>query len=288
MQIRKQTPLSVWNQLNSRQQKYLELIYQADQSAERFEKMSWNDGRRRRPASVWRWLYYGDIDGRPSPLKSRLLRTELVDNGTGSTLNALERRTLIECDGSVPELYIKITLLGRKAVRTGTNESVVKPPRTPRGMLSYKAWQAMVLVFKAGKEGVRLNGFGKYTEGIHINVWKHLEQLDPPLVEGYSCSHFTAFGMVFYVRHYEKYRETYPDIDTPEPRSTIDSIIDKLRACKSRTLIRLVQLRRGVKGIQEAADEIGTPVSFDALRQFEDGQAIKLEQLKKIIDWLVQ
>ncbi|BDM83543.1 hypothetical protein [Acaryochloris marina] len=284
----KQTPLSIWNQLNSRQQKYLELIYQADQSAERFEKMSWNNGRRSRPASVWRWLYYGDIDDRPSPLKSRLLRAELVDNGTGSTLNALERRTLIECDGSVPELYIKVTRLGRKAVRTGTNESVVKAPRTPRGMLSYKAWQAMVLVFKAGKEGVQHDGYSKYTEGIHMYTWRHLEQLAPPLIQGYSCSRFTAFGFIYYSRHYEQYRETYPDIDTPESRLTIDDIINKLRAFRMQTLVQLVQMKRGVKGIQEAADEIGTPVSFAALSQFEDGQTIKLEQLEKIIDWLVQ
>ena len=104
--------------------------------AEQFEKASWKQGRERRPAAVWRWLFYGDINDRPSPLKSRLLNAGLVDDGLGSTLDALERRALIECDGKVPELYVKATRLARKVIRTATDHPNLKTTRIHKGMLA--------------------------------------------------------------------------------------------------------------------------------------------------------
>ena len=283
----KQTSLSIWNQLNARQQKYLALIYKADQSAEQFEKASWKNGRERRPASVWRWLFYGDINDRPSPLKSRLLNAGLVDQGTGSTLEALESRSLIECDGKVPELYIKATRLCRKVVRVGTDQPVVRATRTPKGMLSKKAWQALILIGKAGKEGFALDGWSQYTQGIHLNVWKHLQQQEPPLTQGYDRLYHTVFGVLFYIRNYEKYRAVYPDIEAPEPKNNVDNIVATVKQ-RRRQIPHLIRTKRGAKGLDEAAAEIGPPVSPAILSQIEEGQAIQPELLNRIVDWIVR
>lgn len=285
--MNKQTAQDIWNQLNSRQQKYLEIIYQADQDVEQFEKSSWIKGRERRPASVWRWLFYGDINDRPSPLKSRLLRAGLVDNGTGSTLDALERRTLIECNGSVPHLYIKATRLGRKVVRTGTKEPIVKRTRTPKGMLSQKAWLALVLIGKAGKEGIHL-GANQYSEGIHINVWNHLQKHDPPLIQGHSQLHYTVFGALFYIHHYKRYREIYPDVDAPRPRYTADVIARKIKAGNRRQLLSLIRLKQGARSLEEVAAEVGVPVSVLRLSQLENDESIQPERLERIVDWIVR
>lgn len=283
----KQTSLSIWNQLNPRQQKYLTLIYEADQSAEHFEKASWKKGRERRPASVWRWLFYGDINDRPSPLKSRLLNAGLVDQGTGSTLDALESRSLIECDGSVPELYVKATRLCRKVVRVGTGQPVVRATTTHKGMLSRKAWQALILIGRAGKDGLSLDGWSQYTQGIHLNVWKHLEQQEPPLIKGYDRLYHTVFGVLFYLRNYEKYRELYPEIEAPEPKNNIDNIVATIKQ-RQRQIPHLIRAKRGTNGLEETADEIGTPVTSVMLKQIEEGQAIQPELLNVIVDWIVR
>ena len=283
----KSTTLSIWNQLNARQQQYLALIYEADQAAEQFEKGSWVKGRKRRPASVWRWLFYGDINDRPSPLKSRLLRAGLVDNGTGSTLDALERRALVECDGQVPQLHVKVTRLGRKVVRTGIDEPVVRRTRTPRGMLSQKAWQALILIGKAGKEGLLLDGWSPYTQGIHLNIWRHLQQQNPPLIKGYNRLHHTVFGVLFYLRHYERYREIYPEIEVPEPKNTVENIARQIKK-RQRQIPYLVQMKRGPKDLEEIAAEIGEPVTSSTLSQLENGEVVQPEQLERIVDWIVR
>ena len=268
----KQTSLSVWKQLNARQQKYLALIYEVDQSAEHFEKASWKSGRERRPAAVWRWLFYGDINDRPSPLKSRLLNAGLIDQGTGSTLDALESRALIECDGRVPELYVKATRLCRQVVRVGTDQPVVRTTRTPKGMLSKKAWQALLLIGSAGKEGFALDGWSQYTQGIHLNVWKHLERHDPPLIKGYDRLYHTVFGVLFYLRNYEKYRAVYPDIEAPEPKNSVDNIVATIKQ-RQRQIPHLIRTKRGAKGIEETATEIGSPITPEILRQIEEGES---------------
>ena len=282
----KQTPLAIWNQLNPRQQQYLMLIYQADQSAERFEKASWKQGRARRSASVWRWLFYGDISDRPSPLKSRLLNAGLVDEGLGSTLDALERRSLIECDGKVPELYVKATRLARQVIRTATDQPTVKTVRTPKGMLSQKAWQALVLIGKAGKEGLLLDGWSQYTQGIHLNVWKHLEQQEPPLIKGYDRLHHTVFGVLFYLHHYERYREVYPDVEAPKPKNSVEDIARTIKKRQQQIPV-LIQMKRGNEGLEQVAAEIGSPVSAAILKQIEDGQTIRPIVLDKVVDWIV-
>ena len=283
----KQTSLSIWNQLNARQQQYLALIYEADQSAEQFEKTSWKKGRERRPASVWRWLFYGEINDRPSPLKSRLLSAGLVDQGTGSTLDALEGRSLIECDGQVPELYIKATRLGRKVIRAGTDQSAVKGTRTPKGMLSQKAWRALILIGKARKEGLLLDGWSQYTQGIHLNVWKHLQQHDPPLIRGHDRLYHTVFGVLFYLRHYERYREVYPDVEAPTPRNNVDNIAATIKG-RRRQIPHLIRMKRGAKSLEETAAEIGQPVSPAILGQIENGQGVQPEMLDRIVDWIVR
>lgn len=278
----KQTSLSIWNQLNVRQQKYLSLIYEADQSAEQFEKASWKSGRERRPAAVWRWLFYGDINDKPSPFKSRLLNAGLIDQGTGSTLEALESRALIECDGKVPELYVKATCLCRKVVRVGTDQPVVRATRTLKGMLGKKAWQALILIGEAGKEGFPLDGWRQYTQGIHLNVWKYLERQEPPLIQGYDRLYHTVFGVLFYLRNYEKYRAVYPDIEAPEPKSNVNNIVATIKQ-RRRQIPHLIRTKRGAKGLEETAAEIGPPITPEILNQIEEGQVIQPELLDRIV-----
>lgn len=126
---------SAWQELNDRQRQYLEVIYRADTEAEAAEAASWKRGWKRRPANVWRWLSYNLTNlGSPTPLKRRLLRQDLVDQGTGSTFDALARRGLIlyeEGDGLMAR--IRLTTQGRKVARMGLGESTTK--KLPTGTL---------------------------------------------------------------------------------------------------------------------------------------------------------
>src|SRR5256885_2456123 len=86
-----------WVDLNERQQHYLQAIYETDQEQEADERGMWKRGGRPRPASVWRWMEYGVFDGVGSMLYTKLYLRKLVDEGTGSTFNALESRGFIKC-----------------------------------------------------------------------------------------------------------------------------------------------------------------------------------------------
>lgn len=171
----KQAALFQWHQLNDRQQTYLNTIYELDQEAEQVQKQRWFKGKERQSAEVWRWFLYGDVnDAMPSRLKSRLLSAALIDQGTGSTFEALVRRGFIECRGEDPILEVKMTRLGRQIVRAGTHEPIVRATRTPKGMLSAKAWQALALAYWAGKAGLPHEQNYRYRKGIHLSVWDRL------------------------------------------------------------------------------------------------------------------
>lgn len=47
-----------WDELNKRQQAYMQAIYEVDQETEANEKSVWSRGGRPRPAIEWRWMYY--------------------------------------------------------------------------------------------------------------------------------------------------------------------------------------------------------------------------------------
>ncbi|MEL7228278.1 MAG: hypothetical protein AAGL17_26480, partial [Cyanobacteria bacterium J06576_12] len=118
-------------------------------------------------------------------------------------------------------------------------------------------------------------------------VWKHLQQQEPPLIQGYDKLYHTVFGVLFYLRNYEKYREVYPDIEAPEPKNNVDNIVATVKQ-RRRQIPHLIRTKRGAKGLDEAAAEIGPPVSPAILSQIEEGQAIQPELLNRIVDWIVR
>lgn len=106
-----------WDDLNTRQQAYLTAIFDQDQENERNEQSQWSRGGRPRPAIEWRWMFYGlrpDL-GIESPLRARLRATHQIDEGTGSTFEALAERGLIlvqyRCNGH--ETFLQITPAGK-------------------------------------------------------------------------------------------------------------------------------------------------------------------------------
>jgi len=62
------------------------------QEQEAEERGMWKRGGTPRPASVWRWMEYGVFDGVGSTLYMKLYLRKLIDEGTGSTFNALDYR----------------------------------------------------------------------------------------------------------------------------------------------------------------------------------------------------
>ncbi|MEL6263840.1 MAG: hypothetical protein AAFO06_24410 [Cyanobacteria bacterium J06597_16] len=267
-----QTALSQWNALNSRQQKYLALIFKIDQDSEKTEKQSWFKGEERRPASEWRWMFYGDLNFIESRLKSLLRDAGYVDPGTGSTFKALERRGLIECEGEVPELQIKITKLGRQVIRAGTNKPTKSRPKTPKGMLTQKAWQAISEAFQQNDVWVPPSILSRLTEH------------NPPLVTGSKTLHLTTCGHLFYIRNYQQYREIYPDIDAPIPSQTEAEFMSELEAPEG-DKSALARVKRWGRGMKETAAEIGA-IRPSELFRFEKGQPVNPEKREQILSWL--
>ncbi|MBF6043412.1 hypothetical protein HBO10_29565 [Pseudomonas sp. WS 5503] len=119
--------------LNKRQQAYLVVAYELDQSAE-----DANSGPGARAASDWRWIEYGP-DGRvrkltyDGPLRVALESMELVGHGTGSTWGSLEKRGLILTEhrliglGSLQSLFVRMTTEGRRVARAVQGVEIVKP-----------------------------------------------------------------------------------------------------------------------------------------------------------------
>lgn len=127
-----------WTDLNERQQQYMQAIYETDQEQEAEERSMRKRGGRARPASVWHWMEYGAFDGVGSTLYTKLYLRKLVDEGTGSSFNALESRELIKCkytwkrrdsDRETLEqfLMLQITKEGRALVRAATGAKSYRP-----------------------------------------------------------------------------------------------------------------------------------------------------------------
>lgn len=295
--VKDDTALAIWTQLNARQQSYLKLIYQVDQEKEREEKQRAFRGQRR-PAEVWRWLFYGDVAlDVASPLKQSIRNKNLADPGTGSTFQALERRKLIECRGEVPELDVKLTPLGRKVARTGLGEPSPRRTRTPKGMLSEAAWEALVLAYSAGEEGLD-EGWGFRFGGVHVFIWERLQDYpEGPLVkETYhpatsrcsSCSrmHITQLGILFYYTQWECYKAAYPDIEAPRPVGEVPGLSSSLNVEARLDIATMVRFKRGTRGLRETADEIGGNISPSTLSRVEQGKEIAPSLLNVVCDWL--
>jgi len=235
-----------WADLNERQREYMQAIYETDQEQEADERGAWTRGGRPRPAHEWRWMEYGVFNGVGSTLYTKLYLRKLIDEGTGSTFNALEARGLIKCkytykrrdsDRETLErfLMLQITKEGRALVRSATGAKAYRPGAP--GVLKEWHWKAMVEAWKARPAGVQdENG---YYGHIGWNTWLRLRDYKAgALVEEYSTwtqvqrnTHgqtwpesrpvawirLTPFGEEFYYEHWQRYRELYPDVDAPDP-----------------------------------------------------------------------
>ncbi len=119
-----------WEDLNERQQRYLQAIYKTDQEQEADERGMWKRVGKPRPAREWRWMEYGVINDVGSTLYTKLYLRKLIDEGTGSTFNALESRGFITCKYTRIRrngnrtfdsfLMLQITKEGRALVRSAT------------------------------------------------------------------------------------------------------------------------------------------------------------------------
>jgi hypothetical protein len=285
-------PQEIWRSLNERQQKYLEFIYIEDQVAERWAKGSWIRGESSEPASEWRKLFYGDVAlNQASKLKTRLIQANLVDPGTGSTFQALERRNLIECDGMVPDLDITLTRFGRKIARIGLEVALPKKPsrKPPKGMLSEMAWKALVLAYGAGEQGIKPQWGFRYA-GIHLNTWDRLRsyptgslvdelyhQEDSKIggLRPYRI-HITPLGLDFYRLNWEQHQSQYPEISAPQLNDN-KPVVD---------IATLLRIERGSRGLREVAQEVGDGISPSMISRIEQGKEIEEPILKKIHIWL--
>lgn len=227
--------------LNERQRQYIQAIYETDQEQEAEERGMWKHGGKPRPARVWRWMEYGVFDGVGSTLYTKLYLRKLVDEGTGSTFNALEVRGFIKCkytwkrrdgDREAMErfLMLQITKEGRALVRTATGAKAYRPGAP--GTLREWHWKAMVEAWKARPAGVEsVNG---YYGHIGWNTWLRLRDFKAgALVEEYRTGgpylahvgytidihwiRLTPFGEQFYRDNWQHYRQLYPEVDAPVP-----------------------------------------------------------------------
>lgn len=209
-----------WTALNERQQTWLLEIYRADQDAEEANRTAWHDGRRRQPASVWRWLEYGAVDttltdGPSGMLQERLNARKVWDQGAGSTMAVLVDRGLIETKREPQALStllsIKITPLGRAAARAGGADDTAPARRRPEGLLGETLWGMLVDVYRAGDKGLQR----RLTSG----GWEALAERGLVTIgKGYPSILTVALaGREHYRAHWAEYARLYPGVDAPNP-----------------------------------------------------------------------
>lgn len=236
--------LDIWQQLNKRQQTYLKAVYETDQAIEASVKMDAARGRWTRiPASEWRWMPYNAAN---AWLLSKIKDAGYVDQGTGSTFEALERRELILCKYKADVLglsilYVQLTKLGRKVVRKALG--LHAPKALPVGTLREWHWRALCRAYARGDEGIAYDedtgdGFGYVSWNTILRLRdytvkgkerslvenKRFPGTSPSLVAGYAFTHtlsrlcITDYGKQYYQENWQRYKEMYPDVDAPEPQ----------------------------------------------------------------------
>lgn len=231
--------LQTWEKLNERQRAYLGIIYRYDQRAEEDERARWRWHMPKRPASEWRWLSFDTSASKlklaPDPALKRALKNEgLIDEGAGSTFNALESRKLIKCREDFIERggtflsAVQLTKLGRAVARAGLGEE--PPKRLPKGQLKERQWEALAAAYVAGDEGVQkdenLNYGGFSWEWTWLRLRDYYDtgrglikerRKAKPTFKGNHEIVLTDAGREFYRENWQRYRELYPDVDTPDP-----------------------------------------------------------------------
>ena len=238
--------------LNDRQKTYLLTIFRLDQLREADQRGAWNRGQRVLPTAEWRWIAYTTSE---SMLRLQLLEAHLVDEGTGSTFESLERRGLIECRYErdplgIPILLVKMTTKGRRLARSLTGEQRERP--LPTGTLREWHWKALVVAYQAGDEGVKQEyAFSGRYGGIGWNTWLRLRDYkhqgtEQPLITEESTwvqmrrmvfigrprpndyeertvseqeqrLSITSFGQRYYEEYWQRYRQLYPEVEAPAP-----------------------------------------------------------------------
>lgn len=226
--------LNLWQELNERQQLTLTAIYHVDQKVESEEAARWRLGWEKRPAAVWRSLRYPDLNGHETFLHKLLRKAGVIDEGLGSTLQALERRQLCECNyyqvrGKSELLSVKLTTTGRAVARAGLGESAPKKP--PKGQLKPRQWEALCTAYQAGENGIDSGAsLGDYAGFSWRWTWLRLQDYygtDKGLVKEVDYwkngKHSTKLvitpaGVEFYRQQWEQYHTLYPDVDAPIPK----------------------------------------------------------------------
>lgn len=220
MPARTSKALQAWHELNDRQQGTLAVIYDLDQAAE--------TGRRRdaasgyydnRPADAWRSI---DFAHEPSlrkvfgwtTLQERLMGRGWDNQGNGSTMAALARRSLITRDGR-PTQYgfmhtVRLTREGRAAARAGTS---LTPGGPRKAALGLRSWEVLALLWSAGLRGGPL----RWTHSVTIErvlIGKHVPPLACRVTGGYEI---TDRGRDFYREHHAAHTAAHPDVHAPHP-----------------------------------------------------------------------
>jgi len=229
-----------WDELNKRQQTYMEAIYHADQAVEAAHRKeaarTWSNT----PARVWRRLPF---NGPYSHIAPALRHHKVYDTGAGATLAALRDRGLIESEtwtGLLTDpVYVWITREGRAAVRAGLGLQSARTSK-PKWALSEWLWKELVKVAAAGPEGLQRGGLygdshlylskghkGRrgnrpYVDGSNYRWVTYDAYVSLGSSETYKKSEpvyyyiLTDEGRAHYAEYLEQYRELYPDIDAPD------------------------------------------------------------------------
>lgn len=229
-----------WAELNDRQRLYLSTIFDADQRAEAEIKAARLRWEKTPPASEWRQITYDlklpkEFERDYTTVQNTLRRAGAHDSGSGSTLAALEKRGLVEVThdhvyvfpvGMVPRVRVRLTTTGRAAARAG--KGTAAPASTPRGLVSRWSFAALARLYVAGEHG--LANDGTIDPADRAPSWNTLLRLrdrkDGSFIDEFAVGaglyarhrvRLSERGRQHYEIHHACYRETYPDIDAPEP-----------------------------------------------------------------------
>jgi hypothetical protein len=248
----KEADLAIWKTLDSVRQRTLKAAYDLDQLKERFERDMRAEGHYGRPpASEWRWFFLWSVSPRDSH-PDFILAKYLIEKKTFTSqknlfaeaervlrdivkLGLLETRKRRTSEGLSSPQY-RMTLLGRRVVRTATGEVREKP--LPVGTLREYHWRALELILGAGDAGLADGGHSCYgniswktwlrlrdykagalveTRGgkwlwdkrtVYVDEQKRVREYVP---QSEYRLYITEFGREFYKREQDHYREMYPD-----------------------------------------------------------------------------
>ncbi|MEU3399438.1 hypothetical protein [Streptomyces filamentosus] len=244
-----------WDGLNERQQTYMTVLYDYDQAVEAARAQDaaagvYDDT----PASVWRWIAVVTPGAKLTSVQRALALRDVRDDGTGSTLQALQRYGLIEVQdeivagrrGKSRTVKAKLTRAGRAAVRAGTKE----PGRRRTGELSEYAWERLVRLWRADPGTVRIWGHNTYEALVGRPT--------PPYAEGKQGDYrITEAGREHYRTRWARYATLYPEVAAPDPAGGPEPWPAELQ----RTLNRL-----------EGAVEAAHRAEWTAHRRWEEAQ----------------